>query len=372
MRGSACDSSANCTRTIADVGQLGRRNGSAEGLPTSLAAAGLAFLGMCLIGASVWFFVPPPKFIAEALLLVEVEQPRIIATTKEYHPDPITDRATQVALIKSLVVREILTQPEISKLDVIKSRVDPAAWLESELKAEFSGKMLRLALSSDDPVAATTVIKAVTNVYLSEVANKEKIERIERNVTLERHYDDLQKRLEKKRAQLKGLATDLGSKDKQAVSLQQRLAISRQNMAEEELLQTQADLKHVMAELKIMQKKEERSAEADETSSEVRTKPRAAQLDLEKAMKEDKTLEKYLQQEADLTATFEHYRRIARSAADPAVQRAKQELLSVRQKRKKYEVSLVCSVRPASRARGRTRERRPASRVEPCDAQGSG
>ena len=218
-------------------------------------ALALALLGMCLIGASVWFFLPPPKFSAEALLLVEVEQPRIIAATKEYHPDPITDRATQVALIKSLVVSKILTQPEIAKLDVIKSRVDPSAWLESELKAEFSGKMLRLALSSDDPVAATAVIKAVTNVYLSEVANTEKIERIERNVTLERHYDDLQKRLEKKRAQLKGLATELGARDKQSLSLQQRLAISRQNMAEDELLHTQADLKHVMAELKILQRK---------------------------------------------------------------------------------------------------------------------
>ena len=237
-------------------------------------ALGLAFLGMCLIGAGVWFFAPPPKFIAEALLLVEAEQPRIIASTKEYQVDPITDRATQVALIKSLVVSKVLTKPEIAKLELFKSRVDPAAWLVSELKAEFSGKMLRLALSSDDPAAAATVIKAITQVYLTEVANKEKTQRIERNVTLEKHYDDLQKRLEKKRALLKGLATDLGAKDKQALSLQQRLAISRQSMAEEELLQTQADLKHAMAELKILQKKEERSAEAVEPSSNVRTKAR--------------------------------------------------------------------------------------------------
>ena len=319
-------------------------------------ALGLAFLGMCLIGAGVWFFAPPPKFIAEALLLVEAEQPRIIASTKEYQVDPITDRATQVALIKSLVVSKVLTKPEIAKLELFKSRVDPAAWLVSELKAEFSGKMLRLALSSDDPAAAATVIKAITQVYLTEVANKEKTQRIERNVTLEKHYDDLQKRLEKKRALLKGLATDLGAKDKQALSLQQRLAISRQSMAEEELLQTQADLKHAMAELKILQKKEERSAEAVEPSSNVRTKARSAQLELEKAMKQDESLQKYLQQEANLTATYEHFRRIARSAADPAVQRAKQELLSARQRRKKYEDSLRASLRTEQEA-------------EPTDAQ---
>ncbi len=304
-----------------------------------------AFLGMCLVGAGVWFILPPPKFTAEALLLVEAEQPRIIASTKEYHPDPVTDRATQVALIKSLVVSKILTQPEIAKLDVIESRVDPAVWLESELKAEFNGKILRLALSSDDPTAAATVVKAITNVYLTEVANKEKTQRIERNMTLEKHYDDVQKRLEKKRAQLKGLATDLGAKDKQSLSLQQRLAINRQSMAEQELLQTQADLKHVMAELKILQKKEDRSADADGSSSAERTTSRKAEDDIKTAMDGDEILRKYRQQEANLADTYEQFRLIARSAGDVAVQRAKQNLLAIRQKRKKHEAALRASLR---------------------------
>ena len=35
--------------------------------------------------------------------------------------------------------------------------------------------------------------------------------------------------------------------------MQQRLAVSRQSMAEEELLKTQSELKHAMAELKVLQ-----------------------------------------------------------------------------------------------------------------------
>ena len=62
-------------------------------------------------------------------------------------------------------------------------------------------------------------------------------------------------------------------------------------------------------------------------------------------MKQDEGLQNYLQQEADLTATFEHFRRMARSGGDPAVQRAKQELLAVRQRRKKYEVGLRANLR---------------------------
>ena len=48
---------------------------------------------------------------------------------------------------------------------------------------------------------------------------------------------------------------ELGSNDKQALSLQQRMAITRQGMAEQELLRTQADLKHAMAELKVLEEK---------------------------------------------------------------------------------------------------------------------
>ena len=36
--------------------------------------------------------MPPAKHTAEALLLVEAEQPTLIAATKEYRSDPETDQ----------------------------------------------------------------------------------------------------------------------------------------------------------------------------------------------------------------------------------------------------------------------------------------
>ena len=139
-------------------------------------ATGLAILGGILAAAAAWYVLPPPQYTAESLLLVEVEQPKIIATTKEYRLDPETDRRTQVALVKSLVLSKVVLQPEIARLESIKKRSDPAAWLEKDLKAEFTGKLFRLSLSANDPVEVTSLVKAITQTYLSEVANKEKLE----------------------------------------------------------------------------------------------------------------------------------------------------------------------------------------------------
>ncbi len=59
-------------------------------------AIGLAVLGAAIAASAAWFLVPPAKYTAESLLLVEPEQPRLIAATKEYRSDPETDRRTQV------------------------------------------------------------------------------------------------------------------------------------------------------------------------------------------------------------------------------------------------------------------------------------
>ncbi len=134
-------------------------------------------------------------------------QPKLIVATKEYRSDPETDRKTQVALIKSLVVSKVVSQPEVAKLEVIRKQSDPATWLESEIKAEFTGTILRLSLSCNTPVEAATLIKAVTDTYISEVANKEKVQRLERNRTLEDHYGKLEKQLESKRNELRTLST---------------------------------------------------------------------------------------------------------------------------------------------------------------------
>ncbi len=296
----------------------------------------LGVLGGVIAAAVAWSVIPPPKYIAESLLLVEPVQPRLIVATKEYRSDPETDRKTQVALIKSLVVSKVVSQAEVAKLDVIRKQSDPATWLESEIKAEFTGTILRLTLSCNTPVEAATLIKAVTDTYISEVANKEKVQRLERNRTLEDHYGQLEKKLESKRNQLRTLSTAIGSKDKQALSMQQRLAISRQKSIEEELLHTQSELRRAMAELKVRQNKEQTATEANPS---LPSSP-LGNFDVEQAIRRNPDVQEYLRKEEVLIGMIKRANVIARSPTDPGTMNAQWKLAEIRKQRKTSEEQL--------------------------------
>ena len=257
-------------------------------------ALALGLLGGAIAAALAWNLLPPPKYTAEALLLVEDHQPSIIAATKEYQSDPVSDQRTQVALIKSWVISKVVVQPEVAGLEVIKNQGAPAEWLEQQLKAEFKGKILNVTLTSGNAAEVTTLVQAVTRTYLEEVANKEKLQRIQRNQSLEAHYDKLEKQLESKRKLLRGLSSAVGSKDKQSLSSQQRLAVSRQSMAEEELLRTQSDLKRTMAELKVLQNRERNKGVADATEPPAPM----AEADVEQTIQNDPGVLNYLRRNA--------------------------------------------------------------------------
>ena len=319
-----------------------------------LVALGAGVLLGAMASVVAWYGIPDPKYTAESLLLVEPEQPRLIAATKEYRADPETDRKTQVTLIKSpVVLAKALSQPHVAGLEILRRESDASEWLESKIQAEFSGKILRLTLSGENPSELTTIMKAVTSAYLSEVAYKEKAQRLERNETLKDHYNKLQKQLEAKRGELKALAIELGSNDKQTLSLQQRLAMTQQSQAEQELLRAQSDLRHAMVKLKGLQAKVDR----DETNDPPTSSVGSAEAEVEKAIQSDPVLLGYNDQEAQIKSTIEYARSIVRNPSDPSVTRPQKELIKLQQRRKQYEARLR-STNPQSR-NGPLRRSRP-------------
>ena len=300
-------------------------------------AVGLAAVGAVIAAAAAWFLVPPAKYTAEALLLVEPEQPKLIAATKEYRSDPETDRRTQVTLIKSpVVLGKALSQPEVTQLEMVRRKREPSEWLEGEIKAEFTGKILRVSLTGDKPTDVATLVRSVTNAYLSEVVNKEKAERLERNEVLKRHYDKLQQQLDTRRNRLRNLTAEVGSNDKQTMSLQQRMAITRQGMAEQELLKTQADLKRAMAELKVLEAKTRRDDPVEPAESPIASRD----VDVERTIQTDPVMQGYYRREEELKGVLQDALRIARNQADPSIVTAQRELKKLRDRIKKYEVQL--------------------------------
>jgi capsular exopolysaccharide synthesis family protein len=295
---------------------------------------GLGVLGAVVAGVSAWYLVPRPKYTAESLISVEPVQPTLIVQTKEYRADAETDRKTQIGLIKSSVVLgKALSQPEVAALQVVRQQRNPAEWLERELKADFSGKILRLAVSCEKPTDAAVLVKAITAAYLGDVVNAEKGQRIQRNQTLEQHFQRLQSQLESKRRKLKALATALGSKDKQTLSLQQRLAISRQSMAEEELIKVQASLTRAMAELKVRQESRVEPGSTNPPAAEETTIPK----DVEEAIQSDPEIARLQHLEQELKSKIDNYVRIARKGGDASIQLARRELAKVQNQRREYE-----------------------------------
>jgi capsular exopolysaccharide synthesis family protein len=301
------------------------------------AAIGFGLLGAIIAALATWCVVPPAKYTAEATLIVEAEQPRIIVPTKENRLDPDLDRRTQIGLIKSTVVlSKVLSQPDIANLQLVRKQGDPAEWLEREITVEFTGKILRLSLGGDNPVEVAHLIEAVTQAYLNEVANKEKIQRRKRNDTLEDEYEKLQQQLDAKRRELRDLSATLGSRDRQNLSAQQRLAISRQTMAEEELLRTQSELKRIMAELKVLQEHARESPAAEPAESN--TAP--ADADLELAIQKDPGVQELIAREQQLLDSVKNQSRVARKASDPYFRSVQNLVAQARSKRKLLEERL--------------------------------
>ncbi len=324
-------------------------------------ALGLGILAAAVAGAGAWYLVPPPKYSAESLISVEPVQPTLIVPTREYRADPETDRKTQVALIKSSVVLgKALGQPEVTALEVVRKQANPAEWLERELKADFAGKILRLSVSSEKRSDAAVLVKAVTAAYLSEVVNAEKAQRIERYQTLEKHYERLQTRLESKRNRLRSLVAALGSKDKQTLSLQQRMAIARQSMAEEELLKIQSSLTRAMAELKVREKAEQVPTAVDSPVPD--EAPVAG--DVEEALRLDPEVLRYVEIEQELRGKLDNFRRVMRKQTDPVIQITRKELAKVQKQRKDYTARKRSELLALKPSRSEAREQARSSRAD--------
>jgi polysaccharide biosynthesis transport protein len=302
------------------------------------AALGLGVLGGATAALAAWYLLPAAKYTAETLLFVEPEQPRVLIQTKEARPDPENDRRTQLALIKSSVVLgSVLNNRELNSLETLRREPDPAEWLEREITAEFNGKMLRLSLSGDNPVDVTRLVNGVTQAYLSEVANKEKIARRNRNLMLEDDWAKRQKLLAAQREQVRSLQLAVGAKNNQNLSAKQQLALNRHMLAMDELLKTQMDLTHAMAELKVLEN--HRAGGSGAGGDELAPAPDPEEI--EQAVQHDPTIQKLLAQEQRLSDQILNVERVVRQKqSDSAIRLVRRNLDLVQKQRKQLEANL--------------------------------
>ncbi len=98
-------------------------------------------------------------------------------------------RKTQAQLIKSpFVFKQALRQPGIAELPTLAGEKDPVAWLvrHVEATAPRDAETIQVRLRGEHADDVTRIVDAITTAYLTEVVQKERRERIEHDIGLEK------------------------------------------------------------------------------------------------------------------------------------------------------------------------------------------
>ncbi|MGH7225728.1 MAG: Wzz/FepE/Etk N-terminal domain-containing protein, partial [Gemmataceae bacterium] len=185
-------------------------------LAVSVGAALLA-----LFGGAVWHFVPA-KYTAYALLRVSESEPEPLISDQRAAA-MVAERYfenTQVALIKSRpILLAALRQPGVAELGVVRSKDDPAGWLEENLKVAFLEKtdILRVSLEGTEPKELAALVNAVKDAYMEEEVNGHRKKKLLLLENLERVCFSVEEKIHGQRTALRDLAQRLKSSDTQSL-----------------------------------------------------------------------------------------------------------------------------------------------------------
>jgi capsular exopolysaccharide synthesis family protein len=214
-----------------------------------MAAAAFGLPLAALAAAAAWFLLTP-KYTAFAQFRVLAVQPVVLGGNKDVRYDFPTYIRTLASQIKSRpVIMQALKSDEVKRIGLEARVPDPAQYLDEELKPEFNDQteFLTISYPASDPAEAVAVVKAISNSFLDLIVYAENHRREASLSDLEKVYGETGDRLRKRRADLKKLADQLGTTDKETLSQQQmqlldslRDARNALNQANSELFKTKA------------------------------------------------------------------------------------------------------------------------------------
>jgi hypothetical protein len=124
-------------------------------------------------------------------------------------------RKTQAQLSKSpFVFQKALREPGIAELPTLAAEKDPVGWLSKHVQASApsDSEIIQVRLRGENADDVTRILEAITTVYLKEVVQKERRERIERRRALEKTH---QKAVEELRLARETLAHSTDDSDRE-------------------------------------------------------------------------------------------------------------------------------------------------------------
>jgi capsular exopolysaccharide synthesis family protein len=277
-------------------------------------------LGVVLAAASAataWF-VQPPKYTVQTTLHIASQNPSIVYKLDDSSQFANYQRTQQVLVKSRLVLNAALNKPEVRNLRIIRKQAEPIPWMEKNLTADFNmaPEILRISMTGDDPEDLAVIVNEVRKAYLTEIVDRERIERNEHYDQLQRLYTSYDDQLKTRRDTLRKLTETVGGRGDVAEGNRQKFALDRLAAAQQELLRVKSELVRAQIEAK-----RGTGIELSDPSD----------ADIEAAMGLDADVRKYTAEIAQLELDVKQIRRIVtRGEDDPDLKRTQRKLDATR------------------------------------------
>ena len=125
---------------------------------------------------AAWFLLPPPKYQAQAQVLVRTSTPQIIFQAIDAEAEREESQRyqrSQLVQLKSRFVINAALHNAGQRAQMIREQARPDDWLAANLQAQFllGTQVLQISLDGKYPEELARLVNAVTNTYIEEVAN---------------------------------------------------------------------------------------------------------------------------------------------------------------------------------------------------------
>lgn len=210
------------------------------------------------LAALMWYLNPNEYTAVESFRVVGHVAPLVFDTMDNHHMAGRTDlkllRNTQKQLIlQPLALNKALKDSGTLTSPLVSQHPDAIAWLQKELKVTFpdDAELMNVSLTMSDPAIAHRIVKAVCDVYMTEVVTKDKAVRLSRVEQLEKILADTEEKVRKKRAQLKNTVDSLGTGDSVTLNLAQQSVLSQYGFLRQELSRIHIEVLKMQGELEL-------------------------------------------------------------------------------------------------------------------------
>jgi capsular exopolysaccharide synthesis family protein len=217
-----------------------------------LLAFSLGLTSALICAAAAWYFLPPGKSTAQALLHVDSVPQFLIFQNQQARATFQIYQKTQIALVKTrLVLTAALRNEEVSRLSKIREldaqggETKALEWLEHELQVDFSigPEILRIAMTGDRPQELRVIVDAVKEAYLTKIPEKDRKGRKEQLERIKELYVIWEKNVENKRNDINSKSKELNTTDPATIAVIRRLNEEYLKLTEMQLLEVRSDLR---------------------------------------------------------------------------------------------------------------------------------